>query len=663
MKKKSTIITFLILTFCLLLSFHVGAADMITLPVTAEEDYVMARDFVDYMNEKREAAGIEPLVMDPGWTDVAMLRADELVIFMAHIRPKYMTEGGSLNHAIEYRHASYEDIAAGQGTVADVYADWYGSAGHRPALIDPDDKYCGVGTIIYNNTRYWVLITAEEPVESTFTIPSTIVERTRNIEVEINSVTFAFKRYDPTIYYGDNSDTEPIRLFNKTHDSVCQGYKMDGSLLTYDCHNPEIFTVDTATGYVKPKGVGTGTMTVALKSHPEMKSEVTVTVRPQSGTLNDTDGKVYEFNTTMDGVKVANSTIAGSIAVNSGLSYPCTGKEITPTVTCTDWYETEMVEGKDFYVTYKNNVSPGVAYAYVYPVTGGNYDPGDGYAIKRISFTITGSMPETEDTTPETEPTTTPSTTPSTEPTTTPSTEPATKPSTTPSTEPTTTPSTEPATKPSTTPSTKPSTSTPVVKPTTPSTEAAKPNTNTTVTKPTSLQLPKTVSGKNYTITIAKTKVTGNGKSQKPKITVKYKGKKLKTKYYTVKYSNNKYTGLATVTVKGKRSYKSKIPSTKIQFVITPKKMKTPSAKAGKGYVKASWKTEKKVSGYVVQISTNKKFKSGVQEFVMKSGQKSKTVKDLARKKTYYVRTRAFKTIQGTTFYGSWSKTKKIKTK
>ena len=73
-------------------------------------------------------------------------------------------------------------------------------------------------------------------------------------------------------------------------------------------------------------------------------------------------------------------------------------------------------------------------------------------------------------------------------------------------------------------------------------------NTSTT-TQNTGLTLRKTVSGENYSVTVAYTQTTGNNKAKKPAITVKYNGKKVKAKYYTIKYSSNKYPGLATVTV------------------------------------------------------------------------------------------------------------------
>lgn len=61
---------------------------------------------------------------------------------------------------------------------------------------------------------------------------------------------------------------------------------------------------------------------------------------------------------------------------------------------------------------------------------------------------------------------------------------------------------------------------------------------------------------KKMTVKLSKTSVTYNGKAQKPKVTVSINGKELASKYYTVSYKNNKKVGTATVTVKGKGSYK-----------------------------------------------------------------------------------------------------------
>ena len=170
--------------------------------------------------------------------------------------------------------------------------------------------------------------------------------------------------------------------------------------------------------------------------------------------------------------------------------------------------------------------------------------------------------------------------------------------------------------------------------------------------------------GSGYAVTIAKTQVEYNGKAQKPKLTVTYGRKKLKTKYYTVKYSANKNPGLATAVVKGKGTYAKKIPATKIQFVITPKKMKITSVKSSKaGTAIVRWKTDKYAAGYQLQISTHGKFKANVNTRDLVRTKGSENIPGLQRKKKYYVRIRPYINIKNTVLYGTWSKTGQVKIK
>ena len=82
-----------------------------------------------------------------------------------------------------------------------------------------------------------------------------------------------------------------------------------------------------------------------------------------------------------------------------------------------------------------------------------------------------------------------------------------------------------------------------------------------------------------------------------------------------------------------------------------------------KGF-KATWKSVSKIDGYQIQYSTSSSFKSG-KKTVTVSGYKStsKTVKSLKAKKKYYVRIRAYKTIDGKKQYSAWSKSKTVTTK
>lgn len=164
------------------------------------------------------------------------------------------------------------------------------------------------------------------------------------------------------------------------------------------------------------------------------------------------------------------------------------------------------------------------------------------------------------------------------------------------------------------------------------------------------------------TVTGVKTR-TYTGYLLKQTITVKDGTKTLKygTDYYC-QYKNNLKPGEAALTITGKGYYSG---SRTVKFKILPKKqslLKLYSSR--KGYLKATWKKDSTVSGYQVVIARNSKFTSGVKYSVISGNSTvSKTFTKLRSKATYYVKVRAYKTISGKKYYGSYSSIKKIKVK
>ena len=140
-----------------------------------------------------------------------------------------------------------------------------------------------------------------------------------------------------------------------------------------------------------------------------------------------------------------------------------------------------------------------------------------------------------------------------------------------------------------------------------------------------------------------------------------YSGKKrLSGKYYTVSYKNNKNVGYGTVTVKGKGSY-SKTSGT-AKFKINLKKTKLSSAKSTKKKTfTTTWKKTGGNSGWQVQYSTNKKFRSGVRTVNLKANNTKLTVRKLKSRKNYYVRIRSYKKVRKQTWYSGWSSVKKVR--
>lgn len=96
-----------------------------------------------------------------------------------------------------------------------------------------------------------------------------------------------------------------------------------------------------------------------------------------------------------------------------------------------------------------------------------------------------------------------------------------------------------------------------------------------------------------------------------------------------------------------------------------PKKTSISKIKAQKKGFKVTWKKVSNAKGYQVKYSTSKKFtkKTSKTATVKKATTTSKTVKDLKKKKTYYVKVRSYKTVNGKKVYSDWSNVKKVKTK
>ncbi|MBQ4529574.1 MAG: fibronectin type III domain-containing protein [Lachnospiraceae bacterium] len=96
--------------------------------------------------------------------------------------------------------------------------------------------------------------------------------------------------------------------------------------------------------------------------------------------------------------------------------------------------------------------------------------------------------------------------------------------------------------------------------------------------------------------------------------------------------------------------------------VTTPKKSTISKVTNVKGKkLKVVWKKDKTVTGYQIQIATNKKFTKGKKTYtIKKASTTSKTITGLKKKKTYYVKVRAYKASGSKKVYGKYSAIKKV---
>ena len=153
-------------------------------------------------------------------------------------------------------------------------------------------------------------------------------------------------------------------------------------------------------------------------------------------------------------------------------------------------------------------------------------------------------------------------------------------------------------------------------------------------------------------------KVLGNAKltyrSNNKNITVDKNGK--------VSISAN-FTGEASITVSAAATSKYKAAKKTVTITVNPSAVsitKCTNIKTRKADIR--WKKNSSATGYEVQYSTSKTFKSGVKTKALTKPSTIKyTAAGLASKKTYYVRVRAYKTVGKKKLYSSWSGIKTVK--
>ena len=88
----------------------------------------------------------------------------------------------------------------------------------------------------------------------------------------------------------------------------------------------------------------------------------------------------------------------------------------------------------------------------------------------------------------------------------------------------------------------------------------------------------------------------------------------------------------------------------------------TRAVNSAKNAIVISWKGNRTCSGYTIQYSTSKNFKSGVKTVsVNKNSTVKTTLSKLTKGKTYYIRIASLKKVGTTKLVSGWSKVKSVK--
>ena len=161
------------------------------------------------------------------------------------------------------------------------------------------------------------------------------------------------------------------------------------------------------------------------------------------------------------------------------------------------------------------------------------------------------------------------------------------------------------------------------------------------------------------TVSVASS-VSFTGSNITPSVTVKVAGRTLTSGTdYTVSYSNNKNVGKATVKIIGKGNYSGSLSA---KFDIVPAKQQIQKLETKyKGFY-IDWAQKGSATGYDVEYSVNANMSGAVSKHLTANKPDTLTVSGLSGDKTYYVRVRSYKNVNGKVYYGAWSDVKSIKT-
>ena len=86
------------------------------------------------------------------------------------------------------------------------------------------------------------------------------------------------------------------------------------------------------------------------------------------------------------------------------------------------------------------------------------------------------------------------------------------------------------------------------------------------------------------------------------------------------------------------------------------------AANTAAGKMTVKWGKNAKATGYQIQYSTDKTFKSGSKTVTIESASTvSRVISGMTRGKTYYVRIRTYKTVGSAKYWSIWSVARSVK--
>ena len=275
MKLKNKIIL-LILTFVFALMFLTNktlATNTIDVKVNGTMDYTKAQEVLQLVNQERKAVGLNELKMDTELQEVAMTRAAETGLNFDHTRPD-----GTMCFSICSK-LNGENIACGMTNASEVMNRWMDSPSHKENILYTDFKSIGVGCFKNGSIYYWVQnfsindATLETSKSGTQPITYNVSVLNENLKLYVRKVTNSSSTSFMNV---GNNGSYVYGIYNKsTNYYYSVGVASD---FNFTSSNSNVIRINADSTF-DAIGVGTATITIALKANPEVHYTEDITVK------------------------------------------------------------------------------------------------------------------------------------------------------------------------------------------------------------------------------------------------------------------------------------------------------------------------------------------------------------------------------------------------
>ena len=254
--------------------------------VNALQDYAEVQDALTALNTKRKSDGLSTVKLDQELCNLAVQRAAESVVATSpHTRPNGDV-GKTISSRVEKENYAMGTFLTGTNVINDI---WWTSDGHKANMMYNKAVSIGIGFItVEGSVPYCMLLVSSTKVGTEMTTKSGTKLYDVKIEVKndnLKEANLSLKKYcqdGDYVYFEDIEDMEINRglrscvLYRPNLESGREE-PLASSSFKWTSSNKLVATVDQG-GHIDTHYPGTATITAEMKSAPNLKVSVQITV-------------------------------------------------------------------------------------------------------------------------------------------------------------------------------------------------------------------------------------------------------------------------------------------------------------------------------------------------------------------------------------------------